>query len=140
MYDLNVNEEDRTVWSKIYSLQDSKSNPAEGKGDGFGYSTSFSHDGNLLAVSSVKPACDGNPEFCPTGSVSVYRYDGASHNPRILFAPLPLKRVAGFGNVLQESERLADGDIVGLDVSLSRDGGKLSISGFDIENNNGFGE
>eukprot|EP01083_Nonionella_stella_P241891 844249_1 len=39
VYNLNVSEEDRTVWSKIYSLKNSKSNPAEGKGDGFGYST-----------------------------------------------------------------------------------------------------
>mmetsp|Transcript_7796 Transcript_7796/g.11548 ORF Transcript_7796/g.11548 Transcript_7796/m.11548 type:complete len:1061 (+) Transcript_7796:217-3399(+) len=135
VYDLKTNE-GQITWSEIFLLN-STSDADLRIGNGFGYSTSFSQDGNLLAISSVNLACDGTPEFCPTGSVRLYRYS-VRNNPKNLFALLPLKRVPGYGNVVQEIERATDGNIMGLDISLSRNEQKLSVSGFDIKHNNGF--
>eukprot|EP00592_Proboscia_alata_P025552 CAMPEP_0194432698 /NCGR_PEP_ID=MMETSP0176-20130528/72174_1 /TAXON_ID=216777 /ORGANISM="Proboscia alata, Strain PI-D3" /LENGTH=849 /DNA_ID=CAMNT_0039249223 /DNA_START=118 /DNA_END=2667 /DNA_ORIENTATION=+ len=98
---------------------------------GFGYSISMNSNGTLLAISSMNPVCVRGIT-CTTGSVHIYRHESSR------FIKVPLLRIDdGYGNTLQESER-SDNTIVGYDVSLSGDGSKLSVSGYDFNKKYGF--
>lgn len=121
-------------------------------GDGFGYSVSMSGDGSRLAIASVKSTCDGlnlgeylseacekksMAELCVTGSVQMYEYKSTNSSyPR--FALLPPKSNTIFQSATQESKQKEEGTILGLHVSLSEDGSKLAISGYNIIGKNGF--
>ena len=48
------------------------------EGSGFGRSLAMSADGNLLAIGSIDPDCDGRPDFCSTGTIELLAYDNKS--------------------------------------------------------------
>jgi len=122
-------------WTKMTTLKAISS----ADGDGFGNSISFSSDGNLLVVGTLKSACAGesNP-LCAAGSVELFRYDELTNFPDEPYARVPKKVSNRFGNIVVESERVLDNYMIGVQVSLSSDGSMLSIGGYDISRDAGF--
>ncbi len=77
--------------------------------------------------------------WCATGSIQLYKYD-PKNPPYRLFSPLLVryKKRGDYRTAMQEVERDLDGDIFGLDVTLSGDGSILSVSGYDFHHHYGF--
>ncbi len=107
-----------------------------GDRDVFGYRLSMSSDGTLLAIAKLDLDCLG-PEWCSTGLVQLYRYD-ARNPPHRPFSLVPEKRVANSRNIMRESERKIDHHIFGFSMSLSKDGSKIHVSGYDFHHGYGF--
>ncbi len=105
--------------------------------DGFGYHVDMSADGDLLAIVSMATTCLGQPDFCATGSINLYRYS-ATNAPHRLFSRVPYKKVDGSHNVMQETARDLDGNIFGWKMSLSDDGSVISVGGYDFVHDFGF--
>jgi len=122
-------------WTKMTTLRAISS----ADGDGFGNSISFSSDGNLLAVGTLKSACAGESSpLCAAGSVELFRYAELTNIPDKPYARVPKKVSNRFGNIVVESERVLDNYMIGVQVSLSSDGSMLSIGGYDISRDAGF--
>ncbi len=105
-------------------------------GDGFGRSMAMSADGDLLAIGSIDVKCDRDA-LCATGSVEIYVFDS---NAKGKFQNVPPKKfdLFGNGNIIEERERERDSGIFGLHLSLSDDATLLSISGYNMNADQGY--
>jgi len=97
-------------------------------------------DGTLLTTSTVNPSCDGlnqydneSIELCSSGTLQLY-YHNPTNPPHRPFSKLPMKS----RSIMVEEKQVRDEIIFGLEVSLSRDGSTLAVSGYDVGQGFGF--
>ena len=101
----------------------------------------MSSDGNLLAISSIDPKCNGySAVYCATGKVQLFTYNPMPLNQKFE-EPIPNPSQSQNGNTLVERERDRDRSIFGSKLSLGGDGSSLFIAGtyVDLKHNNGSG-
>ncbi len=112
-------------------------------GDGFGFSINMSSDGNFLVIGSNSPKCQSYPYLnafntrqCTSGSMEVFNYHSGSRRfqkgiPNSSFSDAN-------GNVLSLAQLVSFRSIFGLHFIMSGDSSVLSISGYDVQDENTF--
>ncbi len=105
---------------------------------GFGYNVVMIPEDTLLAISSLNQDCLGDPEWCTTHSIKLFRYH-TNNPPYRLFSQVPFKKTSRDSeNIMEEAERDSNRDIFGFDMFLSDDRSKISIGGYNMDDKSGF--
>jgi len=107
------------------------------EGSGFGRSLAMSTDGNLLAIGSIDPDCDGQPNFCATGTIELLAYDNVIDHK---FFPPAQKGVRQIGTAIKERTLERHRSIFGLHLSLGENeegDSLLSAASFGLEGDHG---
>ncbi len=113
-------------------------------GDGFGYGTTMSSDGKILVIGSNTPSCGENnrnqfdTEVCKKGSIELYNYHSEVHQFKEVIPHSSFQ--AANGNVLNLASFSFGTSIFGLHFSLSGNGSVLSMSGFNVDEQNTFAQ
>ncbi len=129
IFDFNeISNQFEQVGETLFAGRDGDGNLMQG----FGRSLSMSSDGQILSVGLLDPRCTELPDVCATGFVMLYLFDPV--NKRFMEM---IHRFSPY-HVLPRRPSDSVNSIIGLDMSLNRDGTSISFSGYDLQNDNGF--